>query len=76
MEAAICILFVERTVTASTLHELSLYCMNKLDQCGLNVKIVVCDQGENNHSMLHSHLHLTLDRSFFIHNEKTNNCLL
>ena len=58
------------TVTASTLKEVLLYYINKLVQCGLNVRIVICDQGANNRSMLHSHLHVTVDRLFFMHNEK------
>ena len=36
----------------------------------MNEKIVICDQGANNRSMLHSHLHVTVDTPFFMHNEK------
>ena len=52
------------------LHTLLLECIDKLTEIGLDVKLVVADQGSNNRSMFQKHLKVTEENPRFVHNGK------
>ena len=58
------------TMSPSNLKLLLLHCIDKLLQCGLYVKTVICDQGSNNRSVLEHHLGVTIDKPYFMFNDK------
>ena len=54
---------------SSMLHTLLLQALVKVKETGLNVKVVVVDQGSNNRCVLEGLCGATKDRPFFLHNE-------
>ena len=59
------------TVTAVVLQTLLSNCISKLTNVGLRVKVVVCDQGSNNRSMLNA-LNVTATSPFFFKDGRTS----
>ena len=57
------------TVEASDLKKLILLCLSEMTEVGLDVKVVICDQGTNNRSMLEK-LGVSIDQPFFMHEGK------
>ena len=60
------------TMSAVTMKDLTLHSIDKLVQCGLNVKVVIRDQGSSNRSVLKKHLGVTVDNHYFMYNGKHN----
>lgn len=52
-------------MTASTMKELLLDCIDKLTAAGLTVKVVIGDQGSNNQSLFSTLLKATVDKPYF-----------
>ena len=66
----ICYFLTSSTVTPTLLKYLLFEGIDKLLQCGLNVKLVICDQGSNNRSVLQTQLGVTVDMPYFMYNDK------
>ncbi len=47
-----------------------LKCLDKLQDIGLDVKRVVCDQGSNNRNLYQKQLGVPVDKPYFTHNGK------
>ena len=52
------------TMDPSTMKTYLLECIGHLHSAGLTVKIIVCDQGANNRSLLHKHLQVSTSKPF------------
>ena len=57
-------------VNAVMLKTLTLQCIDKVKKIGLCLKVMICDQGSNNRSALHTHLGVTPAQPFFHHKEE------
>ena len=57
------------TVSGVVLKDLLLSCLDKVNDIGLDPKIVICDQGSNNRNAI-TLLGITVDKPFFQYNEK------
>ena len=58
------------TVTSEKLQELTRMCINRVEQIGLNVKVLICDQGSNNRCFLQKLERVTIERPYISVNEK------
>ena len=58
------------TVSADTLQSLVQTCISKLTEIGLNIKVLICDQGSNNRSFLETKLKVSSLCPFFVHEDK------
>lgn len=54
-------------VSSKTLKDLTLQAVSKLAEVGLNVKVVICDQGSNNRSFLETQCGVSAQNPYFIH---------
>ena len=57
------------TMTSDKLQTLVKSCLDKLFDIGLNVKVLVCDQGSNNRSFVETMENVSVSKPFFIHND-------
>ena len=58
------------TVTPEKLQELTRMCINRVEQIGLHVKVLICDQGSNNRYFLQKLERVTIERPYLSVNEK------
>ena len=58
-------------ISGDMLHSLLLDCIDKLESAGLNVKVVIADQGSNNRKVLETMLHASKEKPHFVHRGKT-----
>lgn len=56
-------------VSGKTLKDLTLSCVTKLQDIGLHVVLLICDQGSNNMQMIKK-LGVSAENPFFMHNDK------
>ena len=59
--------FSSGPMKAATLSILLLQCLGKMKQIGLEVKVVICDQGSNNMQLLRQ-LGVTVEKPYFMYN--------
>ncbi len=50
-------------------------CLTKLDNIGLVVTIIVCDQGSNNRNLFEKQLGITVEEPYFLHNNREVFCM-
>ena len=62
--------FTSGTMSPDRLKSALLDCIDKVQATGLVVKVVICDQGSNNRSVVNS-LGVTVDKPTFKHNDST-----
>ena len=62
--------FSSGPMESGMLHLLLLECLEKLEEAGLDVKVVVADQGSNNQRLFRYHLKATADEPFFLWKSK------
>ena len=58
------------TVKSDDLQKLTRRCLDKLDEIGLHVKVLICDQGLNNRSFFETQEKVSLDKPYITHNNK------
>ena len=58
------------TIKAGYLQSLTRKCIDKLDQIGLNVRVIICDQGSNNRSFFQTLENVTIEKPYIVHNHK------
>ena len=63
-------------IKAKILQSLTQQCIDKVDQTGLNVVALVCDQGSNNRSFIQNLEKVTIEKPFIKHGNKTSVCIL
>ena len=54
-------------VSSKTLKDLTLQAVGKLTEAGLNVKVLICDQGSNNRSFLETQCGVSVEKPYIIH---------
>ena len=57
-------------IESNMLHSLMLECIDKAEQIGLKVKVVLGDQGSNNRKLFNKCCNVTESEPFFLHNGK------
>ena len=57
-------------LSSKTLKQLTLEAIDKLSEVGLNVKVIVCDQGSNNRSFLETQCKVSVEKPYFVHNDE------
>ena len=58
------------TIKGDSLQKLTKMCITKLENIGLNVRAIVCDQGTNNRNFLETLENVTIQNPYCIHNDK------
>ena len=58
------------TVKSDCLQQLTRKCLDKLDEIGLQVKAIICDQGSNNRSFLQTLEGVSIKKPYLIHKNR------
>ena len=58
-------------VRAQSLNVLLLECLDRILETGLSPKVIICDQGSNNRSLIDSILKVSIDKPYFCHKGNT-----
>ena len=62
-------------MSSSLMKSHVLDCLTKLDNIGLVVTVIVCDQGSNNRNLFEKQLGITVEEPYFLHNNREVFCM-
>ena len=57
-------------VASKTLKDLTMQAVDKLTEVGLNVKVIICDQGSNNRSFLETQLKVSVEKPYITYADR------